>query len=160
MATPLPLEVPTRDVREELQVRLERAPGEHAEAVLAGYEVLQALHGAGVFELLRGTLGSGDKVLQIAVDAAASTDATRGIRNLLILAKILGSINPELLEKLAGAVPDALEGVAAGEAGKPPGMWEMLKIFRSPDLRRGIVIVNNLLEAWGKNFTPKGPQAV
>ena len=62
MAKPIPLERPARDPREELQARLDRAPIEHAEALLAGYEVLQGLYDEGVLELLRGLLGSGGKV--------------------------------------------------------------------------------------------------
>ena len=54
MARPIPLELPKRDPREELHSRLEKAPAEHAEAILAGFEVLQGLHDRGVLELLRG----------------------------------------------------------------------------------------------------------
>src|ERR1700747_1617635 len=41
MAQPIPLEVPPRNPRAELHARLLNAPEEHAEAVLAAYEVLQ-----------------------------------------------------------------------------------------------------------------------
>lgn len=153
MATPIVLERSTRDVHEELRSRMEKAPVEHAEAVLEAFELLQVLHSSGTLEALRGVLGSGDKVLGLVVDAADGPSAIRAIRNLLILAKIIGTIQPELLEKFARAVPEALESVAEGEQGKAPSVWDTLKIFRSPDLRRGIVIVNNLLEAWGKNFS-------
>jgi len=41
MAQPIALEIPPRNPRAELRSRLEEAPEEHAEAVLAAYEVLQ-----------------------------------------------------------------------------------------------------------------------
>jgi hypothetical protein len=63
------------------------------------------------------------------------------------------SIEPKLLEKFAQAVPDALVGVANAEQKEPPGFWGVLKIFRSENLRRGLAVVNNLLEAWGRNFS-------
>ncbi len=152
MARPIPLELPKRDPREELHSRLEQAPIEHAEAVLASFEVLQGLHNCGVLELLRGVLGGGDKILEIVVESTKTPEAVRGIRNLLIMTKILGSIEPELLEKFAQAVPDALVGAAKAEQTEPPGFWGVLKIFRSKDLRRGLAVVNNLLEAWGGTF--------
>jgi hypothetical protein len=62
MARPIPLELPARNPREELRIRLEQAPIEHAEAVLAGFEVLQGLHDQGVLEVLRGVLGGSDKI--------------------------------------------------------------------------------------------------
>jgi uncharacterized protein YjgD (DUF1641 family) len=154
MANPIPLELPKRDPREELRARLEQAPAEHAEAVLAGFEVLQGLHDQGVLEVLRGILGGGDKILEIAVEATKTPQAIRGLRNLLIMSKTLGSIDPELLEKFAQAVPEALVGAAKAQETDPPGFWGVLKIFRSSNLRRGLAVVNSLLEAWGRNFSP------
>ena len=108
MARPIPLELPKRDPREELLSHLEKAPAEHAEAILAGFEVLQGLHDRGVLELLRGVLDGGDKILEIVVDASKSPEAIRGIRNLLIMSNVVGSIEPEVLKKFAAAVPDAI----------------------------------------------------
>src|SRR5262245_7175966 len=98
MAQPIPLEVPASDTRAELQARLQNAPLEHAAALLSAYEVLQGLHDRGVLDFLRGALGSSDRVLEIVVEAAKTPDAIRGIRNIIILAKILGTIQPELVE--------------------------------------------------------------
>jgi uncharacterized protein YjgD (DUF1641 family) len=153
MARPIPLEITKRDPREELRIRLQQAPVDHAEAVLAAFEVLQGLHEQGVLELLRGVLGGGDKILEIIVEATKTPEAVRGIRNLLIMTKILGTVEPELLEKFAQAVPDALEGVTKAQITEPPGFWGIVKIFRSENLRRGLAVVNNLLEAWGRNFS-------
>jgi len=153
MARPIPLELPKRDPREELRFRLEQAPIEHAEAVLAGFEVLQGLHDKGVLELLRGVLDGGNTILEIAVEATKTPEAIHGIRNLLILTKIVGAIDPELLKKFAVAVPDALEGAAKAQEKEPPGFWEVLRIVRSRNLRRGLAVMNSALEALGKNFS-------
>jgi len=152
MARPIPLELPKRDPREELLSRLEQAPVEHAEAILAGLEVLQGLHDRGVLELLRGVLDGGNKVLEIVVEASKTPEAIRGIRNLLIVTKIVGAIDPESLRKFAEAVPDALAGAAKAQE-KEPGFWEVLRIVRSKNLRRGLVVMNNLLEVLGRNFS-------
>jgi uncharacterized protein YjgD (DUF1641 family) len=153
MARPIPLELPKRDPREELRSRLEQAPVEHAEAILAGLEVLQALHDRGVLELLRGMLDGGNKVLEIVVEATKTPEAIRGIRNLLILTKIVGAIDPELLKKFAEAVPDALAGASKAQEKEPPGFWEALRIVRSRNMRRGLAVMNSVLEALGKNFS-------
>lgn len=153
MAQPIPLELPKRDPREELRSRLEQAPVEHAEAVLAGFAVLQGLHDRGVLELLRDVLGGGDKILEIAVEAAKTPEAIRGIRNLLILTKTFGAIDPELLKKFAEAVPDALVSAAKAQEKEPPGFWETLRIVRSRNLRRGLAVMNSVLEAFGKTFS-------
>jgi len=153
MAQPIAFTTTPRDIQQDSIRRLERAPVEHADALLAGVELLQAMHDAGVLELAKGALRSGDKILPILVDTANSPEFIRATRNLLILSKVLSSIEPELLEKFASAIPDALAGAARAEEGKAPGILGILKIFRSENLRHGLSVVNNLLEAWGKNFS-------
>lgn len=151
MAQPILVQPPHHDPREELRLRVERAPASHAEAVLAAYEVLQGLHDSGVLELLRGLLGSRDKVLENVVDAARTPEATRIIRNLLNLTKALAAIEPELLDGLVLALPEAIADAKA-QAKDPPTLWGIVNKFRSKDLRRGLVVINSLLEAWGRDF--------
>ena len=155
MARPIPLELPERDPREELRVRLQEAPVEHAEAVLAGFQVLQGLHDRGVLELLRGVLGGSDKILEILVESTKTPEAIRGIRNLLIMTKVVGSIDPEVLKKFAAAVPDAIVGAAKAQEKEPPGFWEALRILSSRNLRRSLAVVKSVLEVLGKNFSDK-----
>jgi uncharacterized protein YjgD (DUF1641 family) len=152
VALPIPLELPIRDPRVELRSRLEQAPMEHAEAVIAGLDVLQGLHDQGVLELVRGMLGGGDKILEIAVEASKTPEAIRGIRNLIIMTKIFGALDPELLKKFAEAIPDVLAGAAKAQE-KEPGFWEVLRIVRSKNLRRGLAVLNGVLEALGRSFS-------
>ena len=151
MAKPVAFELPARDPREELRSRLQNAPLEHAEALLAGYEVLQGLHDQGVLELLHGLFGAGGKMLEAASEAAQAPESVRAIRNLIVLGKTLGEIDPDLFDGFALALPEAMHH--AREQGKePPSLLAILNKFRSRDLRRGLVAVNALLEAWGKEF--------
>src|ERR1700691_3597224 len=126
MARPIPLELPPRDPREELRKRLEQAPLQHAEALLDSYELLQQLHDHGVFELLRGALGASDKLIEAAVDAAKSDESVRAIRNAMILGKILGSINPDVLQGVAVAVGETL-GCYEKPIVEPPGLLSLLR---------------------------------
>ncbi len=124
MAQPIPLQMPARDPRAELQTRLQNAPLQHAEALLSGYELLQRLHDRGVLDLLRGALGSSDKVIEIVVDAAKTPEAIIATRNLLILSKVVFSLEPELLEGIAKAVPNSL---TQAREEKPLKLWQMFK---------------------------------
>ncbi len=151
MAKPVPLQFRPRDAREELRSRLEGAPLEHADALLATYEVLQGLYDCGILELLRGLLGSGDKVLETTIDAARAPDSVRAVRNFLVLFKTLGEIDPDLFDGFALALPEAMQQAKA-QGKEPPGVLAILYKLRGKDLRRGLVAVNSLLEAWGKDF--------
>ncbi|MGH9698046.1 MAG: DUF1641 domain-containing protein [Candidatus Acidiferrales bacterium] len=153
MAPPIPLEIPPRDPRAELQARLNRAPLEHAEALLDWLEVLQGLHDRGVFEFVRGALGAGDQLTQMAAEAAKSPESVRAIRNILILGKTLAAIDPAALESFAKALPQANAQSNARPAAPAPSIWSLLRQFGNKDVRRGIAAVNRLLEAWGKSLS-------
>ena len=154
MAQPIPLEIQARDPRAELQDRLARAPQEHAEALLSAYEVLQKLHERGALDLMRGALGSSDKVLEIVLQEAQTPAAVRGLRNLLILGNVLGSVEPNLMEGFARSIPEAI-ALTKAHAPEPPGLWGILKKFGQRDFRRGLVLVNSMLEAFGRNLAPE-----
>ena len=152
MAQPIPLEAPPRDPRIALQSRLQEAPAEHAEALLAGYEVLQGLHDSGVLDLLRGALGSRDKVLEVAVGAVGSAESIRVVRNLMLVINMLGSIEPEVLKTVTEAGPQALNMMIRKP--EPPGLWRLIKDFLwNQDFRHGLAAVNTMLEVFGKRLS-------
>jgi uncharacterized protein YjgD (DUF1641 family) len=155
MARPISLELPPRDPRQELRKRLEEAPIEHAEALLDSYELLQQLHDHGVFQLLRGVLGASDKLVESAVDAAKSEESVRAIRNALILGKMLGSINPEVLQCVATAAGETL-GCYQKPVIEPPGLFSLISQFRHKELRRSIALVNRFLESLGNQIKLRG----
>jgi uncharacterized protein YjgD (DUF1641 family) len=158
MARPIPLHLAPRDPQRDLNSRLQQAPSEHAEAVLAGYEVLQGLHDSGVLELVRGALGGGDKIIEQVVAVASSPGSIRATRNLLLLFATVGEIEPSLLSDLTRAIPKALVQANAEEA-KPPGLFKLVRTFWNKDFRRGLAAFNDLLVAFGKNLSGKIPQS-
>jgi uncharacterized protein YjgD (DUF1641 family) len=113
------------------------------------HEVLQGLQDRGVLELLRGALRSSDKVLQILVDAVNTPEAICGIRNFMILIRIAGALEPELLQALAQAVP---EGLAQAKMPEPLGLWKLLKKLSSQDTRRAMTAMICVLESVGKSL--------
>src|SRR5438093_776550 len=151
MSQPIRLDFPARDARSELQTRLQNAPLQHAEALLSGYDLLQRLHDRGVLDLLRGGLGSSDKVLSIVVDAAKTPEAINATRNLLILSKVMFTLEPDLLEDIAEAVPNSL---AQARAKKPLSLWQLLKKTCSQDTRRALSAMLGVVESFGKSLEP------
>lgn len=154
MAQPIRFQPPPRDPRAALAARLSAAPAEHAEAMLATYEVLQGLHDRGVLDVMRGALGAGDAIAEIAASAADTPGSVRGLRNVLLLANTLASIDPQLLAKVTRAVPVALAQASTEEA-RPPGLLKLLRTFFDRDFRRGLAAANDLLVAIGRNLAAK-----
>ena len=151
MARPIPLEIPPRNPRAELQSRLEQAPLEHAEAVLAAYEVLQELHNRGVLEIMRGALAASDEILEKVVDDAKSPEAIRAIRNLLFWRHILGGIEPEWFKGIFQSIPEGI-AQATAEREQPVRFFGLLRRLMTKDSLRGFAAAIDFLQAFGRHL--------
>ena len=140
--------------REALRRRLEQAPEQHAEALLECYELLQQLHDSGMLRLLRGALRAGDLLLETAVNAGKSEEGIRGLRNAVILAKMLASINPDLLQAYANAMSETLG--CQKPVAEPPGLFKSFAELRHPDVRRSMALFNKFLETFGNQLKTRG----
>jgi uncharacterized protein YjgD (DUF1641 family) len=149
MAEPIPFTLPPRNARLELIRRLERAPQEHVEALLDAYAVLQLLRDKGLLEIAKGLLGSGEKVLDILTETIEKDDVIRTLRNLTILLKIVGSLDPEMLERIVAALA---AGVTEAETQKPPGIFKLLGRLSGAKIRRVLVPAVAALESVGDNL--------
>jgi uncharacterized protein YjgD (DUF1641 family) len=155
MARPITLEIAARDPKAELLAKLEAAPAEHAAAILDSYELLQTLHEAGVLEMVRGAISARDTAMEAAVGVAQTSEAVNAIRNTIIFGKMIGSINPELLQCIANAVGETL-GSNRRPVIDPPGLLSLLGQFRRPELRRSVALINRFLDTMGTRLKEKG----
>jgi uncharacterized protein YjgD (DUF1641 family) len=112
------------------------------------------LHDHGVLELMRGTLGGSEKILEQVVAVASAPESIRAMRNLLLLVTTLGEIEPALLSDLTRAIPKALVQANAEES-KPPGIFKLFSTFWNKDFRRGLAAFNDLLVVFGRNLSGK-----
>jgi uncharacterized protein YjgD (DUF1641 family) len=78
-----------KDSRQDLIRRVESAPVEHAEAVLAAYDLLQRMHEKGLIDLLNGLSSAGDTVVNHVVAVISSKEMVTALR--IGLLKIFGS---------------------------------------------------------------------
>jgi uncharacterized protein YjgD (DUF1641 family) len=152
MAKPIPLQLPRRDPKQELLKRLEQAPAEHAAALLDGYELLQQLHEHGVFTLVRGALGAKDKLVEAAAEGANSTESIRAIRNALILTKMLGSIDPEIMQAVSTSMSETFGNVKNAPE-HPRGVFSLLMGFGSPEHRSVLSLLSAFLKRLGTRLT-------
>jgi uncharacterized protein YjgD (DUF1641 family) len=93
--------------------------------------------------------------VETAVETAKSDESVRTIRNAIILAKTLGSINPEVLQCVATAASETL-GCYEKPVIEPPGLFSLLSQFRHKELRRSIAFINRFLENLGTQINLRG----
>jgi uncharacterized protein YjgD (DUF1641 family) len=139
MANPI-TELPRKVVpRQELERRLAAAPMQHAEAILVAFDLLEEAHAQGLLDMLHGAVGSKDAIFGKLAEYARQPLSTQALRNLLILGKLFGSIDPEALIQVA----------APAAEDEPPSLWKIFKQIRSKDARRGLSIAVMLLSSLG-----------
>jgi uncharacterized protein YjgD (DUF1641 family) len=151
MAQPIRFDVPRPDSRAVLRDRLERAPEQHADAILAAYDLLQALHDRGILDITRTALAASDELLEKVVEGINTPPAIRALRNLVFWQGILGSIEPKWFKGLTEAVPEGLEKATA-ERDQPVHLWTLLRRASSKNSLRGLAAAVDFLESFGRHL--------
>ncbi|HZD49746.1 MAG TPA: hypothetical protein VE178_13475 [Silvibacterium sp.] len=151
MAQPIPLEVAPRNAREELRNRLERAPDEHAEAILAAYELLQEMHDQGLLDIARGVLSARDEILGTLAADASTPEAVRAIRNLLFWRRVLGCIEPDRFQAVFEAIPEGF-ALATKQPKKPVRLFGLLRRLTEKDSLRAMAAAVDFLQCFGRRL--------
>jgi uncharacterized protein YjgD (DUF1641 family) len=150
MAMPVPMkQFIQADPREELQKRIQDAPIAHAEAVLSAYELLQQLHDTGTLDVLRGALGAGDVLVGHVVSLVTAPEAVNAVRNVILIGKVLGSIDPDVLHAVVEGIPQA---TAQAPGAKPPSLFALGRRMASRDARRGLSAAVSVMEVLGRGL--------
>jgi uncharacterized protein YjgD (DUF1641 family) len=136
---------PTRE--EVLGRKLDAAPLEHAEALLKAYELLETANKHGILDLLRGAISAENTILEKVSEYASTAEGINVVRNLMILGRLIGSIDPEVLSH---ASKDLIASVLQESKRRPKGFLTATQRLRRGDAQRGLSIALAALESIGK----------
>ena len=150
MAKPVAFIPITVDFEADLRRRFEKAPAEHAAALLAAYDVIEAAHQQGLLSILHGMILSKETIITVLAKYAAEPGSIVAIRNLLTSAKLLGELDPELLENLTKVMGKATE--EHKQEAQPPSLWQLYRRATSEDSRRGLSFMTLVLSGLGKSM--------
>ena len=147
MAKPVPYRVFTPATsRDELKRRIDDAPVEHAEAVLGAYKLLEQAHQSGTLDMVRGAMAAGDSIIDHVVNLVSAPETVTALRNLMVLGKVLSSIDPEVLQAaLSGATGDGSKRAQQN----PPSIFSIIRKMNTRDARRGLGVAVDVLAAFG-----------
>ena len=150
MARQIAFKPVTVDFKADLQRKLEKAPEDHAEALLLAYDVLEAAHKEGLLDLLHGAIGARDTLISTLAKYASQPEGVAAIRNLLTAAKILTELDPEMLDRLTNVAGNASREQRQEKT--PPSLWQIFKRVRSEDGRRGLSFLTLALSGFGRSL--------
>lgn len=148
MAHPITFKPQPVDFHKELMRRVDEAPREHAEALLVAWDLLQTSHDQGILELAQGLIGGKDIIAGKLADAASIPESVNAIRNGIAMARILGSLDPDMLQRLAQGFDSASK--EHQEEKDAPSLWTLFRRSTSVDSRRGLSFLTSLLTALGR----------
>jgi uncharacterized protein YjgD (DUF1641 family) len=150
MAAPITFKPLPVDHKKELERRIAAAPTEHGEALLVLWDLLQTAHDQGILDLLDGMVSAKDTIAITIAKYAKTPEGVASIRNLLAGAKLLGQLDPEILDNLSLV----LSGATAEhqKESKPPSLWQLFRRSTSADSRRGLSFLTLLLSGLGKSL--------
>ena len=121
--------------------------------------LVETLHTSGTLRVLNGLVGRFQDVTAVALKGLDTDAGRNGLANLLVLAKLLGKIEADGLDRFVAALARALD--AAGdrleEEDDAPGSLAVLKKLRDPDVRRGLDAALTLLGTLGSQFHDPQP---
>jgi uncharacterized protein YjgD (DUF1641 family) len=132
---------------ELLHKQLDVASIEHAQALLKAYALLDAAEKRGVLDLLRGAINAEDAIIDKVAGYANTPQAINGIRNLMILGKFLGSIDPDVLGDFVNRFSTS---VVAESKKQPSGVFAMSLRLLNGDALRGLGLTLAALESLGR----------
>lgn len=135
-----------QDSRVDLVRRVENAPVEHAEAVLAAYDLLEQLHEKDILNLLTGLVAAKDTVINHVADVASSPEAVKGLRILLMLVNSLKTVDADKLHQ-------------ALNSDETPSLFSVAKQMTSEDSRRALGAMAGALNVFGAALAKKDQQS-
>ena len=118
-----------------LRARLDAAPIEHTDAVLATYALLQELRDHGVLDLLRGLTATSGEIVAKVSEAANTPGSIVALRN----------IDPDILHGVANIVTKPAE--PASHSG---GFWKTVRRLGSKENRRAVGAAAYGLQVFGR----------
>jgi uncharacterized protein YjgD (DUF1641 family) len=153
MAKPIAFKPIPVDFKADLYRRLEKAPEEHAAALVAAYDVLEAAYDQGLLDILHGMISSKDTIITTLARYASQPEGIAGIRNLLTAAKILTELDPEFLDHISKVMASATEEHKREQ--EPPSLFQLAKRATSEDSRRGLSFMTLILSGLGHSLKGK-----
>lgn len=135
-----------KNSRNDLIRRLEEAPEKHAEAILAGYELLQRLHEKGLIDLANGLLSASETIIERVADVVSSKQAITAVRLALICGGLIDLVDP-----------DKVSAVLSPTKNKPHTLWRVIKQAVASYFRLVLVTAIELVKVFGHSIRKREP---
>jgi len=148
MAQQIEFAPPSLTPKPEFRNRMPSATEDRAEAILAGYELLEVARRCEAIDLLQGVTGARTTIIEQFADFASKPASVTALRNLIALAKVLGELDSDVLSSFGRELQAGRAKNRSNDS--PPSLWQLAKHTNHPDVRRGLSFILQSVEALGR----------
>ncbi|WP_157935479.1 DUF1641 domain-containing protein [Kyrpidia spormannii] len=115
----------------------------YAPALEETLELLAVLREKGILRTLRDVAASGEEVLEILVHQVNTQGGKRLLKNAVALGEVLASVDLQGAAETAKIVAEGLRQPAGAREWehRPPGMMDLFRAIRDPDVAAGLLIL-------------------
>jgi len=117
-------------------------------------ELVEKLDERGILALLNGLVGKGDEILGVVMHELNKPSTSAALSHLLSLGTLISRIEAEKLEGLAERVNRGIEkAITAAESDHMMTFYDLLKMFKDPDVNRVLSALFGFLKGIGSSDT-------
>ena len=139
--------------------RLAAGTHQHADALLEALELLDELHRHRVTEGIINLVRGGSALSEHVLEALNEPGAVRSIRSLLELVRAFGSLDPEAVQSLLGALSDGVqEGARRVREKERVTTLELLGLLRDDDVNLALSALVGTLRGLGRGLRERQEQ--
>jgi uncharacterized protein YjgD (DUF1641 family) len=150
------MEISEEDKRKKDLEEVENALIQNKDAILESLEVIHHMHERGVLSLLNGLFGQGDKVLDVLVKKVDNPETTNSLKNMLLMAGTIGTINVKQLEPMLLKLNSGIARVAEkGDTEEKTTLFDLIRSLKDPEINRAVTLMLNFLKGMGQETEQK-----
>ncbi|MGG5252772.1 DUF1641 domain-containing protein [Neobacillus sp. SM06] len=146
------IELSEEDKRRLDLQEVEDALVHNKEAILESLQVIQHMHDRGFLALLNGLFGQGDKVLKLLVTKADTPETANTLKNLLLMAGVLGTLDVKQLEPILIKVNAGIARVAEiKDHNREMSFFDIFRSLKDHEINRSITFMLEFLKGMGED---------
>lgn len=140
------------EIRAEKLAMLENALLDNADAIVKYLHFMELLDKARMLDMANAMFEQGTDILEILVDQAAKPQYAGGIKSMIGLLQMLGSVDVNAIAKMLDSVSHVVKRAEQGHVAQMGGAFQLLGALKDPDVAAGIGFAMEVLKAVGGQF--------
>lgn len=128
----------------------------HKDAIHETFGIIQHMQDRRILPMLTALFSEGDKVMDIFVKTIDNPETARSLKNMLLMAGVLGTLNVEQLEPIVLKINQGIARMAEFEKKENQSSYvSLLQAIKDPEFRVGLNLSVEFLKGLGENQDDK-----